>query len=115
MIAQQSPATNSQSNAWRTHAIALYEARIVKHGWRRAASNPGEDAYVVLSRENNEYAVRYIEATGEARCNCRAGVHRVACAHAGLVLQLKQRERRMLGVNDWLHEQAMAAWAFQGR
>lgn len=105
----QAPRTRTQE-AWNCRAIQLYQARTVLYGWKRLpmAARPGVEMFVVLSGEQHqtyagprymptrEYIVRYIQATGEARCSCEASVFGSPCWHCGQVLELKEREYRSL-------------------
>lgn len=108
------PAPRSRSltrEEWNQRAKELYQARTVLYGWHRMpmAARPGVEVFAVLSGEQHqtyagprhlvtrEHIVRYIQATGEVRCDCQAGTFGRSCAHAGQVLFIKEQDARACG------------------
>lgn len=95
---------------WNRRAKELYQSRSVLYGWRRLpmAARPGVEMFVVLSGEQHqtyagprymptrEHMVRYLQATGEVRCDCQASVYGSPCWHSGQVLMVKDHDNRYL-------------------
>lgn len=107
---QLTPRAYDARDDWNRRAKEIYRARTVLYGWRRLpmAARPGVEMFVVLSGEQHdtyagprhmatrEHMVRYIQATGEVRCDCQASVFNSPCFHAGQVLAIKEREKHSL-------------------